>query len=93
MGGLGEDSSGDIFLAFSTVRAEPIGESGVSTVRTLDHDRMNPLFEATVQATQEAILNSMLASPTMTGADGVRVPGLPADRLVTAMKKYGRLAP
>ena len=93
MGGLGEDSSGDIFLAFSTVRAEPVGEIGVSTVRTLDHDRMDPLFEATVQATQEAILNSMLASPTMTGADGVRVPGLPADRLVPAMKKYGRLAP
>jgi D-aminopeptidase len=93
MGGLGEDSSGDIFLAFSTVHAEPIGETGVSTVRTLDHDRMDPLFEATVQATQEAILNSMLASPTMTGADGVRVPGLPADRLVAAMKKFGRLAP
>ena len=93
MGGLGEDSSGDIFLAFSTVRGEPVGETGVSTVRVLDGDRMNPLFEATVQATQEAILNSMLASPTMTGADGVRVPGLPADRLVAAMKKYGRLTP
>ena len=99
MGGLGENSSGDIFLAFSTQPVTPTGDSAavatapatVSRVGMLDNDAMDPLFEAAVQATQEAILNSMLASDTMTGADGVRIPGLPAERLVAAMRKHGRL--
>jgi L-aminopeptidase/D-esterase-like protein len=91
MGGLGEDSSGDIFLAFSTAKGQYDEATGLSTVRTLDNERIDPLFEATVQATQEAILNSILASDTMTGADGVRIPGLPAERLVGAMRKFGRL--
>lgn len=59
----------------------------------LDNERMTPLFEATVQATQEAILNSMLASDTMTGFQSVRVHGLPPERLVKALRKYGRLPP
>jgi L-aminopeptidase/D-esterase-like protein len=91
MGGLGENSSGDIFLAFSTARTASDSMTGIRTSRSLDNERIDPLFEATVQATQEAILNSMLAAETMTGADGVRIPALPADRLVAAMKKYGRL--
>ena len=91
MGGLGEDSSGDIFLAFSTARTEVDSATGVRTSRSVANERLNPIFEATVQATQEAILNSMLAAETMTGADGVRIPALPADRLVAAMRKYGRL--
>ena len=90
MGGLGEDSSGDIFLAFSTQPVRP-GEGGRAAVAVLDNARMNPLFEATVEATEEAILNAMLAAETMTGADGIRVHALPADRLVAAMRKYGRL--
>jgi D-aminopeptidase len=90
MGGLGEDSSGDIFLAFSTQGTQPAGENPVAAVSMLANERMDPLFEATVQATQEAILNSMLAADTMTGADGVRVFALPAARLQDAMKKYGR---
>jgi L-aminopeptidase/D-esterase-like protein len=88
MGGLGENSSGDIFLAFST---QPIAADSLATpARMLDNNRINPLFEATVQATQEAILNAMLAAETMTGADGVRVHALPHDRLQPAMRKYGR---
>lgn len=90
MGGLGEDSSGDIFLAFSTQGTVPAGESPVAAVSMLANERMDPLFEATVQATQEAILNSMLAADTMTGADGIRVFALPHARLQEAMKKYGR---
>ena len=90
MGGLGEDSSGDIFLAFSTQPVRP-GEDGRAPVTMLDNPRMNPLFEATVEATEEAILNAMLAAETMTGADGIRVHALPADQLVAAMRKYGRL--
>ena len=90
MGGLGEDSSGDIFLAFSTQATQPAGESPVAAVSMLANARMDPLFEATVQATQAAILNAMLAADTMTGADGVRVFALPHERLQEAMKKYGR---
>lgn len=88
MGGLGENSSGDIFLAFST---QPVpSDSLANRVAMLDNDRINPIFEATVQATQEAILNALLAAETMTGADGVRVHALPHDRLRAAMVKYGR---
>ena len=89
MGGLGEDSSGDIFLAFSTQPTQSAGESKVANVSMLSNDHITPLFEATVQATQEAILNSMLAADTMTGADGIRVFALPHDRLQEAMRKYG----
>jgi L-aminopeptidase/D-esterase-like protein len=90
MGGIGEDGSGDLFLAFSTQATLPTTPGAVATVSTLDNERMNPLFEATVQATQEAILNAMLAADTMTGVDGIRVFALPHDRLMDAMKKYGR---
>jgi L-aminopeptidase/D-esterase-like protein len=88
MGGLGENSSGDIFLAFSTQATS--SDSAVVAVRSLDNDRLNPVFEATVQATQEAILNALLSARTMTGADGIRIHALPHDRLRAAMRKYGR---
>lgn len=89
-GGLGEDSSGDIFLAFSTAEVRS-DSTGIATLRMLDNERINPLFEATVQATEEAVLNAMVAARTMTGADGFRVHALPHDRLVAALRKYGRL--
>jgi D-aminopeptidase len=91
MGGKGENSSGDIFVAFST--ANPRAAAGDRPVRVemLPNDRLNPIFSATVQATEEAILNAMLAADTMTGADGFRVFALPRDRLLSALKKYGRL--
>ncbi|MFY0564984.1 P1 family peptidase [Archangium lansingense] len=90
MGGLGENYSGDIFLAFSTQPVNPPADSPVARVSSLDNGHLNPLFEATVQATQEAILHSMLAADTLTGADDIRVFSLPHDRLVEAMRKYGR---
>lgn len=90
MGGLGEDSSGDIFLAFSTAPTGLDPDSAVAKVRMLHNERMNPLFEATVQATEEAIVNAMVAAETMTGADGARIFALPHDRLIAAMRKYGR---
>jgi D-aminopeptidase len=64
MGGLGENSSGDFFLAFAT------GNRSFDEVRMLPNEQMDPLFEAVVDATEEAILNALLAARTMTGRDG-----------------------
>jgi D-aminopeptidase len=58
----------------------------------LGDDRIDPVYEATVQATEEAIINAMLAAKTMRGADDYVVPALPHDRLREVMRKYGRLA-
>jgi L-aminopeptidase/D-esterase-like protein len=91
MGGFGGNGSGDIFLAFSTANPKAAGSGDVARVEILPNARMNPLFQATVEATEEAILNALLAAETMTGANGVRVHALPHDRLLEAMRKYGRL--
>jgi D-aminopeptidase len=91
MGGLGEDSSGDLFVSFSTANPGASADTGTVRLTMLPNDRINPLFEATVGATEEAILNAMLAADTMTGADGNRVYALPVDRLLTVLRKYGRM--
>ena len=91
VGGLGENSSGDIFLAFSTANPAGAADTGLATLTMLPNDRINPIFEATVQATEEAIVNAMVAAETMTGADGIRVYALPHERLRAALGKYNRL--
>lgn len=90
MGGLGENTSGDIFLAFSTANPHAPDEEGVVTLESLRNSRIDPLFEATVQATEEAILNAMVAAETMSGRDGLKVHALPHDRLRKVLRKYGR---
>jgi D-aminopeptidase len=90
MGGIGGNSSGDIFLAFSTANPA-IADTGLVTVTAIANDAINPLFEAAIDATSEAILNAMLAAETMTGANGFTVHALPHDRLLAALRKYGRL--
>jgi L-aminopeptidase/D-esterase-like protein len=90
-GGKGENSSGDLIIAFSTANARAAQDSGIVKPEMLPNSRMNPLFYATVQATEEAIVNAMIAAETMTGANGVRVYALPHDRLKTALRKYNRL--
>lgn len=90
MGGKGENGSGDIFVAFSTANPHAASASDLAHVDMMPNARMNPLFTATVQAVEESILNAMLAAETMTGADDLRVYALPVDRLMAAMKKYGR---
>jgi D-aminopeptidase len=91
MGGYGGNSSGDIFVAFSTANAKAAAEPDRSRVEMLANGRLNGLFEATVQATEEAILNALLAAETMTGVDGHRVYALPHDRLLAALRKYNFL--
>ena len=90
MGGFGGNSSGDIFVAFSTANPRVYGDSGIARVEMIPNARINPLFYATAQATEEAIVNALLAAETMTGADDTRVYALPLDRLRAAMAKYGR---
>lgn len=91
MGGFGENSSGDIFLAFSTANRGASAEAGTATVEMLSNEEITPLFSATAHATEEAILNSMLAAETMTGADGFRAHALPHDRLVEVMRRHHRV--
>ena len=91
MGGIGGNSSGDIFVAFSTANPKAAKAKRVEPVTMLPNDRINPIFQATVQATEEAIVNALLAARTMTGANGARVYALPEDRLLAALRKYGRL--
>jgi len=91
MGGRGEDSSGDIFIAFSTANAEAAKTSGLAQITMLPNELINPLFWATEEATEEAIVNALVAAETMTGRDGNKAYAIPHDRLRAAMKKYGRL--
>jgi D-aminopeptidase len=86
------DGSGDIFVAFSTANAGAASPKGVRDLKMLPNDSLDPLFLATVQATEEAIVNAMVAAETMTGVDGHTAIALPHDRLREVLKKYNRLA-
>ncbi len=87
------NGSGDIFIAFSTANAGAWESKKPVSVSMVPNDGMGPLFEGTVEAVEEAIVNAMVASDTMTGINGNRADGLPHDRLRAALSKYGRLAP
>jgi D-aminopeptidase len=91
-GGFGGNSSGDIFIAFSTANARAWYNDGpVTDLKMVPNDRITPLFQATAQATEAAITNALLAAETTTGANDLRVYALPVDRMLQVMKKYGRL--
>ena len=91
LGSWAGNSSGDLFLAFSTANPGAASATGTPSLTMLPNDRIDPLFQATIDATEEAVVNAMLAADTMTGADGIRVFGLPGDRVVAALKKYNRM--
>jgi D-aminopeptidase len=86
------DGSGDIFIAFSIANPGAASFLGLRTVTMLPNDQMNPIFLATVQATEEAVVNAMIAAETMTGIKNHTVVALPHDRLRELLKKYARLA-
>ena len=85
------DGSGDIFIAFSTANPGAGGSKGLHPITMLPNEQLDPLFLATVQATEEAVINAMVAAETMTGVDNHTVPALPHDRLREVLKKYNRL--
>lgn len=90
-GGIGGNSSGDIFIAFSTANPNAASGAGLASLKMLPNDQINPVFAATVEATEEAIINAMVAAETMTGINGNTIYALPHDRLKAVMKKYNRL--
>ena len=90
VGGRGSNGSGDIFLAFSTANTNAFNRDRTTSVRTLSNDLITPLFEATVQAVEESIVNAMIAAETMDGIHGNTAYAIPHDRLVEILKKYNR---
>jgi L-aminopeptidase/D-esterase-like protein len=92
-GSIAGNGSGDIFVAFSTANPGAARDTASVPLTMLPNDRIDGVFQATVQATEEAITNAMVAARTTTGADGLRVYGLPHDRLREVLAKHGRLAP
>ncbi len=95
--GLGRDGSvsgngsGDIFIAFSTANPGASASDHVVDVKMLPNDQIEPVFAATVQATEEAIINALIAAETMTGIENHRVRALPHDQLQAVLRKYNRL--
>ncbi|MEO8440632.1 MAG: P1 family peptidase [Spartobacteria bacterium] len=91
-GSISGNGSGDLFIAFSTANpgaADPAQPT--HTVQTVPNDRLDPLFDSTVQAVEEAIVNALVNNRSMTGRDGHEVPALPHDQLRQIMQKYNRI--
>jgi len=91
VGGRGSNGSGDIFLAFSTANENAFNRDKNVQVETFSNDRLMPLFEATVQVVEEAIINAMVAAETMEGINGNKAYALPHDLLIETLKKYNRI--
>jgi len=90
-GGSSRESSGDLIIAFSTANDVPYGAKALSyTAKALDRGHINPLFWATIEATDEAIVNALLSATTMVGRDGNTVYALPHDRVLEIMHRYGK---
>ncbi|WNH11040.1 P1 family peptidase [Thalassobellus suaedae] len=91
VGGRGSNGSGDIFLAFSTANENAFNRDETTTVKSMPNDLLMPVFEATVQAVEEAIINAMVAAETMEGINGNKSFALPHDLLIETLKKYNRI--
>jgi L-aminopeptidase/D-esterase-like protein len=90
-GSLSGNGSGDIFIAFSTANSGASDQKKIVDLKMIPNERIDPLFAATVQATEEAIVNAMVAADTMTGIDNHKVVALDHEKLRAVLKKYNRL--
>src|SRR6266581_2932266 len=90
-GSISGNGSGDLFIAFSTANKDAGRTAGVRDLKMVPNESLDAVFAATVAATEEAIVNAMVAARYMTGVDGHRVIGIPHDRLRDILKKYNRL--
>jgi L-aminopeptidase/D-esterase-like protein len=91
VGGRGENSSGDIFIAFSTANPGAFSRTDNTKVEQLSNDQINALFDATVQSVEEAIINAMVAAETMEGINGNKAYALPHKKVISILKKYNRI--
>jgi L-aminopeptidase/D-esterase-like protein len=91
VGGRGENGSGDIFITFSTANPAAFQRNSFTKVDVLPNDLVNPLFDATVQAVEESIINAMVAAETMEGINGNKAYALPQNMVIEILKKYNRL--
>src|ERR1700676_3244160 len=91
-GSISGNGSGDIFIAFSTANSGAAAADHLVELKMLPNDLIEQVFASTVQATEEAVINAMLAAETMTGIENHRVIALPHDKLREVLKKYNRLA-
>lgn len=91
VGGRGENGSGDIFVAFSTANTNAFQRNDFTKVDELPNDLINPLFDATAQAVEEAIINAMVAAETMEGINGNKAYALPHQLTIDVLKKYNRI--
>ncbi len=89
-GSTSSNGSGDIFIAFSTANSNAAGAKEVADLRMVPNSRMSPIFQATVEATEEAIINALAAAETMIGVDNRRIISIPHERLQEVLKKYNR---
>jgi len=92
-GSISGNGSGDIFIAFSTANPGAAETDHTVDLKMYPNDRLNPIFAATVEATEEAIINAMVAAKTMTGIENHRVSALPHEQLRAILKKHNRLNP
>ena len=90
-GSISGNGSGDIFIAFSTANSGAASADHIVDLKMLPNDKIEPIFAATVQATEEAIINAMVAAETMTGIENHKVIALPHAKLREVLKKYNRL--
>ena len=90
-GSLASNFSGDLFLAFSTANAGAAADSGIRPLTMMPNEQLDPLFLATVQATEEAVTNALFAAETVTGVDRIRANALPVDKVMALLRKYGRV--
>jgi len=93
-GGIASNGSGDYVIAFSSaesVRVPYSSKQRTQSRETLRNSAMSPLFMAAIEATEEAILNSLFHADTMEGRDGNRVEALPVDRVKELLQKYGKI--
>lgn len=90
VGGYGSNSSGDLFLAFSTAHLQSAEAADVQLAPMLSNDAIDPFFLATVEATEEAIVNALVAARTMTGINGNTVYSLPHEALIELLRRYTR---
>lgn len=90
-GAIGGNSSGDIFIAFSTANKNAFSNTEDQNIITIPNEKMNVLFTATIRATEEAIINALFAAETTEGINGNKAFAIPKERVVQIMKQYNRI--